>query len=392
MAMEKRPDRRLTNLDGLRGWAALLVLISHLIYGLFIGLIPLARMPVLDVFLDGHLMVFVFFVLSGFALTTKFIEAPGKFSVAQAVAARYFRLAPPIFVSSAVAYLLLKSHLNYNVEAASLTQDAPWLGSFYRFDPSLVGLIKFSLYKVFFNYDSATTYNSNLWTMAVEFQGSMLVYAIVAVCVTSARRRFSTLAIGAAAAIFLLKAPDLACFIFGYVLAESYHSPIAGNSIVKAMAAATLPIVLWIKTAFPYDETSDACNTLLAAGIVFAVVFAPPYGRAFSSKFSGFLGKISFPLYLLQMPIICSYSSVMLLQLSARGASVSTCAAVITVSSVILALAASWMLLPVERFSIHFSNRAGQLLVRLFSIPRDVTVNYAGTADRRASTKEQIIA
>jgi hypothetical protein len=65
---------------------------------------------------------------------------------------------------SVVAYLLLKLHLMFNIEAASLTRLPAWLGSFY-------------------NFDASVSY-SNLWTMPIEFQGSMLVFSIVAVFVT----------------------------------------------------------------------------------------------------------------------------------------------------------------------------------------------------------------
>jgi peptidoglycan/LPS O-acetylase OafA/YrhL len=370
VGMDKPPEKRLLSLDGLRGWAALFVLASHLVCGVFVGLIPLSKMPVLDVVLDGHFAVFIFFVLSGFALTTKFVEKPATYSVMQAVAARYFRLAPPIAVVCVVAYLLLKAHLMFNLEAARLTRLPEWLGSFYTFDPSVSSLSKFSLYWVFFKYDLARSYNSNLWTMPIEFQGSMLVFSIVAVFVTPARRNFFTLPIAAAAGIFLLSAPSLACFIFGYVLAECYHSPLESNKLVQSAALAILPIVIGVKTLFPYERTIDTFDALLAAGMVFAVVFAPFYQRLFSSATSRFLGKISFPLYLVQIPLICSYSSFLFLRLGAQGMPAAKMAVIVIGSSMLLALLAAWLLLPVERFSIYFSGRAGAWLVRFFSIQK----------------------
>lgn len=372
--MNKPPEKRLASLDGVRGWAALFVLASHLVCGVFVGLIPLSTIPVLNVLLDGHLAVFIFFVLSGFALTIKFVEKPGSYSVMQAVGARYFRLAPPIALVSVATYLLLQFHLMFNIEAGYLTRLPAWLGSFYNFDASVTSVSKFALYRVFFRYDPASSYNSNLWTMPIEFQGSMLVFSIVAVFVTPARRNFFTLPIAAVASIFLLSAPSLACFIFGYVLAECYHSPLEDNKGVKLAALVVLPIVLGIKTLFPYERTTDTCDALLASGIVFAVVFSPFYSRLFSSAISRFLGKISFPLYLVQIPIICSYSSFLFLRLNARGLPVTQTATIVIVSSMLLALVVAWLLLPVERFSIYFSGRAGERLVRFFSIQKQAPI------------------
>jgi peptidoglycan/LPS O-acetylase OafA/YrhL len=114
--------------------------------------------------LDGHFAVFIFFVLSGFALTTKFVEKPANYSVMQAVAARYFRLAPPIAVVCVIAYAAVEVAPDVQpAEAATLTRLPEWLGSFYTFDASVSSLSKFSLYWVFFKYDLAVrSYNSNL--------------------------------------------------------------------------------------------------------------------------------------------------------------------------------------------------------------------------------------
>jgi peptidoglycan/LPS O-acetylase OafA/YrhL len=374
--MDKTPEKRLASLDGVRGWAALFVLVSHLVCGLFVDLTPVSKIPVLNALLDGHLAVFVFFVLSGFALTTKFVEKPAQYSVMQAVAARYFRLAPPIALLSLIAYALLKSHLMFNAEAAKLTRLPQWLGSFYTFDASVLSWAKFSLYWVFFKYDAVRSYNSNLWTMPIEFQGSMLVFSIVAVFVTSVRRNFFTLPIAAAAGIFLLTAPTLACFIFGYILAECYHSPLQDHRVIRAVALAILPVVIGIKTLFPYEHTNDTCNALLASGIVFAAVFAPFYRRLFSLRLSRFLGKISFPLYLVQIPLICSYSCFVFVRLSARGLPIAQTAAIVTLSSMLLALCVAWLLLPVERFSIYFSGRAGERLVQFFSIQKRAPIAH----------------
>jgi peptidoglycan/LPS O-acetylase OafA/YrhL len=196
----------------------------------------------------------------------------------------------------------------------------------------------------------------------------MLVFAIVAIFVTPERRTFFTLPIAAAATIFLLRIPTLACFILGYMLAECYHSSLRENSLVRYVAPALLPLVIGIKTARPYFDTTDSCDALLAAASVFSIVFTPIYGRCCSSRLSAFLGQISFPLYLIQIPIICSYTSFLLLKFDAHGVPLGMAAAINIGSSMLLALLIAWLMVPLERFSIRFSTRAGVYLVDLFSI------------------------
>jgi peptidoglycan/LPS O-acetylase OafA/YrhL len=65
---------RVFEMDGLRGWASLSVMLSHLLFGVFIKLQPPLVSPVLrevlvEPFLAGTLDVAVFFVVSGDALS-----------------------------------------------------------------------------------------------------------------------------------------------------------------------------------------------------------------------------------------------------------------------------------------------------------------------------------
>jgi hypothetical protein len=78
-------------------------------------------------------------------------------------------------------------------------------------------------------------------------------------------------------------------------------------------------VVIGIKTLFPYERTTIRSTRCLPAASCSRLVFAPFYRQLFSSATSRFLGKISFPLYLVQIPLICSYSSFLFLRLSAHG-------------------------------------------------------------------------
>src|SRR5687768_4333751 len=123
---------RLAFLDGLRGWAALMVVLSHLLV-FFVAQTSSAYKGWYWAFpSDGNLAVFVFFVLSGFALSIGYIQS-GRVNILTALCVRrYLRLAIPILCTSLLAYLLHTVHLFYNAAAGNITENA-WLTTFYTF-------------------------------------------------------------------------------------------------------------------------------------------------------------------------------------------------------------------------------------------------------------------
>jgi peptidoglycan/LPS O-acetylase OafA/YrhL len=62
-------------------------------------------------FLNGTLAVSVFFVISGFSLSIRYLETGDGRALGRIAAGRYLRLALPIFAICAVTYVLLVSGL-----------------------------------------------------------------------------------------------------------------------------------------------------------------------------------------------------------------------------------------------------------------------------------------
>jgi peptidoglycan/LPS O-acetylase OafA/YrhL len=103
-----RGATRFRFLDGLRGWAAVVVLLHHL----FVDGLP-ANSFMADralwakvFFLNGTLAVGVFFVISGFSLSIRYLETGDGGALGRVAAGRYLRLALPIFAICAVTYAL----------------------------------------------------------------------------------------------------------------------------------------------------------------------------------------------------------------------------------------------------------------------------------------------
>ena len=304
MASSQPAERRLTFLDGMRGWGAVIVLLHHI---KFSGMSVFGSSAYFDFITDGHFAVYVFYVLSGFALTIKFIEKPG-------MPIPWRRPSPRVIYASLFRFLLrvllrialFAAGLFFHHAAAQQTGSG-WLDANFSFAPGFGGFLKFSLWDVFFKYNPDKTYNSSLGTITYEFWGSMLAFFIVAVFVKGEKvRRVHLLPVIALGAFSLQSiAHPIACFVFGYLLAELYH---AAPKNLKYYATALLPIVVLGVTFIHWHDNSFHL-IVLAVAMIFAGCFSPWLQKFFSCRLSNFLGQISFPLYLIHICIICSFSS-----------------------------------------------------------------------------------
>ena len=163
-------QQRIYFLDGLRGWAALVVVFYHT----FIGVLP----P-LDNAADyirnwwpfaGRFSVCLFFLVSGFALSIVFMRDHDNQALVRMAAGRYFRLFIPIFVICAFVSLSMNTGLFPEPNERPLSKATK-----FAFDPTLQHLLKFSFYDVFFDYSGKSSYAGPLWTMSVELYGSFII-------------------------------------------------------------------------------------------------------------------------------------------------------------------------------------------------------------------------
>lgn len=371
---------RIHYLDGIRGWASFAVLLSH-IDGAFLSLSsPQLRFDdqrlasslaagnyleyLLTLFLkvmsDGYLAVMIFFVLSGYALSVAHLN-PRRRNLAGAATSRYFRLMIPILATSAIAYLLLKFGLFYNLQAATSPESSSgWLGRFYRFPAQLWHMLSFSLGRVFYNYDPASTYNSSLWTMHLEILGSYLIYAYLALFRTTEKVQWRMLALAIAA--LLATRPMYACFFTGYMIAELTR-PGAGLAPSRRYAVPCLIAFCAALASSAYTATvaarlginNDILGCLVATTVVLAVSLSPALVQFFSNGLSRFLGRISFPLYLIQVIVICSWSSFLFIQLPRLGFGTLTANLINLGATIVASILAAVALLPVEWLSIRWS-------------------------------------
>jgi peptidoglycan/LPS O-acetylase OafA/YrhL len=309
---------RVESLNGLRGWAALSVVVFHMTWETFGVVFPPFRNPVTAFFLDGPLAVSIFFVLSGEALSTSFFSGGGDVAVIRLAVKRYSRLTLPIAACCLLTYVLCRAGLVYNVQAGQIVHRMDWLGAWLDPEPNLKSAVKYALWKVFTNVPAARALNPFLWTMRVEMLGSMLVFWVL-LLFSKIRHVWPLVAAIFAYDLFrVLNGADndfgyWCCFLAGltfaalrsrgfFARAQSSGYVIVGSGLLVAFMAILDGICHWKEVGRQY--------TVLVAIVMVAAVYCNPWLCArFTSTFSRFLGKLSFSLYLVQFPMLVSVTS-----------------------------------------------------------------------------------
>jgi peptidoglycan/LPS O-acetylase OafA/YrhL len=298
-------------LDGLRGWASLYVLLFHFVGEIFIKIYPAMQSPVWSPFSNGSLAVFVFFILSGDALSSVFFSRnQSTDGVDRLVVKRYFRLSLPIFLSCFLVWAVVRLGLDFHSEAAKVIHREEWLGTFLQIDTSVFRLIKYSAIDVYTAHTSEKSFNPMLWTMSVEMAGSMLVFLT---CYVWKRLRQPVVAVLIGSMSLLCLGSMYSLFLVGMLFAH-YRS----TGVLDHFASHPLATYLGLPLAVACFVGSALVNRywhVLPVHLFIAVIFAAsiylnlPIRSALSKPFSKYLGSISFPLYLTHFSVLISILS-----------------------------------------------------------------------------------
>lgn len=350
---QNTPLRRTAYLDGLRGFAALLVYFGHHqlwahdaigagrifdnAYG-FEGKYYFVALPGIRTFFNGgHFAVTVFFVMSGYVLSTKplaLIQAGDQAKLADTVASalfrRWLRLNLPVMATTLI-YLTI-----WHVFRVKAVPDAK----------STFGEELWSWYAEFKNFsfifrtggEPWFTYNFHAWSIPVEFRGSIVIYtALLAFsrCARNVRLACEALLI----VYFLYIADGWFCALFmcgmllcdldllaasnalpsGFSRLERYKKPFFYVLLVASFYLGGVPSGSfevsdlrqnpgWYYLSFlkPQAVFDPKWFYLFWASsfLVAAIPRLPWLKRFFETRLNQYLGQISFSLYLVHGPVL----------------------------------------------------------------------------------------
>jgi peptidoglycan/LPS O-acetylase OafA/YrhL len=301
---------RLYEIDGIRGWAALVVLMFHLTCETFGAVRNEFQSPILRTLLDGNLAIYVFFVLSGDALSLCYTRLDGRGIEPKMILKRYFRLAGPIVFSCVVVYLLMKLGLTYNKEAAPIVHSNDWLGGFLSFEPSLRHAVKTGLIGVFASGFLDLSYNPFMWPMAPELAGSFLVFSL-GIAYPKVKRPAVFLAV---CAVYLaILGSVYALFLFGILLgwlrAAGLFARLQTIRHNGFLTAGAVVAILFLDITEKSKFVGLDPQILVASGVVLTIYSSKALTSFMRTRLSRFVGKISFPVYFLQFSVIVSFTS-----------------------------------------------------------------------------------
>ncbi|KAK0620904.1 acyltransferase 3, partial [Immersiella caudata] len=328
-------------LDGLRGVCALLVYWHHhqlaahdssaltleTAFG-FRGRYHLATFPgIRTLFSGGHLAVAAFFVISGYSLSVKPLSYVKRGDmtrlgecISSALFRRWLRLYIP-FASTTFAYLVLARACG--LRAQGIQWQLGWWDEFVSFVDEL------RRYSFVFDQTSSPwfSYNTHLWSVPIEFKGSLMIYFFWMAMARSSRRWRFGVEVGLI--IYFLYVVDGwygALFFGGVFLCElddgSQKSSISCNMYQYLVLAAGLYLggvphleldglrrnPGWFALSFlkPGAMADPKWFYLFWASmcLVWAVSRIGWLKRWLESRFCQFLGKISFGLYLAHGPVL----------------------------------------------------------------------------------------
>ncbi|WP_157835658.1 acyltransferase family protein [Arthrobacter sp. TB 26] len=316
--LSKSDQTRVTQLDGLRGLAALVVVACHVVSTLpgigtavsgnrSAGLNTAETWAVfspLHVLWNGTPAVHVFFVLSGFVLVLPFSRPGAARSWAQYYAKRFFRLYLPAWASLAVAVALMTI-----IPRSASPLQSPW-ADIYVTNPSVGQILKDGLLLL-----NASTINTPLWSLKWEVAFSLLLPAYVFIALRW--RRFWYLKIGVALLLAVVGALQhldwlsyLPIFLIGAVLGvererirELTQSWPRVAWFFVAAAGLFLANAEWISREQPTPGV-EAVVTAGATLIVLLFISCGSAKRLGDTAAAQWLGRVSFSLYLVHLPII----------------------------------------------------------------------------------------
>jgi peptidoglycan/LPS O-acetylase OafA/YrhL len=309
-ALAERHVHRLDYLDAVRGVAALAVAVGHYLLGYnLLSNRGLARSP-LSLFWDGNASVSMFFVLSGLVLSLRYLRTVrpsplGDFSFPAFAVARFCRIVLPLafaLVATAIAHRLF-------FVRTPTTPDSPGFGALLWPHPS--SLYWLARQAVVIN----PVYPLELpqtWTLTVELAVSLLVPAMVLVAAES------TVWLLSMALLVWIATPQLGLFsysfhfILGVALARHRAdlTRLLHRKPFRCISLFAAGLVLYLLNDLVTGNIMDSTPIYrylsgVGGAIILAVLLASvSMQRVMSTFWLRHLGRVSYGLYLLHLPVL----------------------------------------------------------------------------------------
>ncbi|ENE3137880.1 TPA: acyltransferase [Escherichia coli] len=328
----KNKNHKLFCLDGLRGWAAFAVFAHHFSLAFCPQLLGMnthnesylnIKETPLFIFINGPAAVSLFFVLSGFVLSVSLWQNID--GIIHSIIKRYPRLVLLPLISVLVSFTLYKFNL-FQYKEASRISESNWLMQF-GYSPNggnitenFIDSFLQGTYYTFFRGDHSL--NISLWTMHIEFVGSILTFAFVAVC--SKIKTSTTIFFSLILSVLFCYQDNYfyIAFLLGAIISRLYlnNSQKKNGILSHFLLFVSLISLGFFDPGVGFYSFISKLNLnqaifriflhIAASAILINYCLRSTRLKVFlSNKTSTFMGKISFPFYVIHIPIMMSLSS-----------------------------------------------------------------------------------
>jgi peptidoglycan/LPS O-acetylase OafA/YrhL len=315
-----RCNQRLTELDGLRGLAALSVFGSHVMDAFpQTKLSNALQFSPLGIIWDGQSAVILFFVLSGFVLALSFAQYKAAIShplfYIRFVFQRAFRIYPAYWFALIFSIAAMSVFI-----PSGVTQASDWAQSLWRHgiaDVTPSQLVRHLLLIVSFKYNLI---DPPSWTLLVEIRMSLLMpFLVAAFRILGKPCQMAVLLLLSGLGLLVHQFYYLPMFALGVALARHWPA-------VRNMAAKIPRAIFWSGLAVaiatygnkdilrlqPGIAASEYAAALGAALLISLAVSDNILSALLNSRPVQFMGRVSYSFYLLHLPIFLILVSWML--------------------------------------------------------------------------------
>ncbi|MEQ1552361.1 acyltransferase [Sphingorhabdus sp.] len=298
-------SRRIGCLDGLRGYLALLVAISHFILWVRVLALDIAwgagPMPLVTL---GHGPVAIFFMITGLLFYPKVRDGFGAIDWRSLLLSRLFRILPLALLTIAIISVSLWIQSNFTVEPAVLRETAINLLRWITFvgQPDLFGMPNSKLANA-----------GVFWTLFCEWVFYLAVLPLLALARTMAPKAFpraaTPLLMIPLAIPFKLLMPGFAGFMLHFMLGMFVfevreHKPTA--TLFRTNGAAVASLVLMVAVIVLLPPPSNFKTVIFYVPFFACVACGHSFWGLFSNQGALVLGEISYGIYVLHGIVLWS--------------------------------------------------------------------------------------
>lgn len=323
---------RIAYLDGLKGFAALCVLIHHF-YMVFYGVLPdgikvIEHVPFINMLVNGQFAVCLFIIISNYIFAKTIDAHVDIISIQRRITKRYFRLVIPIIFIVAIVAIMYYAGMFHLTELNDSKLDKFWKGLTATDFIKQVLLSPFGYSKVI----------GPFWMLKFIFLGNLFV-ALMTIMVNG-RSIFSKVIIYVLATLLSIYFSTYwVCAFIGGLIYEvrTTREKQVGEAIYVGIGIGTL-IISQIVTAMQpsvFNENKLVC--IISATLFFySILSLEGIQSLLSKKVFEFLGENSLSIYLIHWPVVCSLSCFLFFKVFGDGLMNITVNLLITIAVVLL--------------------------------------------------------